>query len=252
MLSCIMPENLSYAKAGVDIDVSDAAKREMAKSIDRGDSRVFNRVGAFASLLEGRFRDMAHPVLVMKMEEPGSKQKLAFERGLARSLAYDLVNHLVNDVMVMGAEPLYIQDCIVCGKLEPEVATDLVSAMAQACADQGCVLCGGETSVQPGMVAPGLYILSACAVGVVERDRILDGSSIGEGDAVLAVGSNGLHTNGYSMVRRLLEKDPGLGARSPHLLLWGRKRSLWRRGPQGHGPYNRRRHPGQSLPHSPR
>jgi phosphoribosylformylglycinamidine cyclo-ligase len=205
-----MPDNLSYAKAGVDIDASDAAKREMAKSIDRGDARVLNRMGAFASLLEGRFEGYADPVLVMKMEEPGSKQKLAFELGRARSIAYDLVNHLVNDMMVMGADPLYVQDCIICGTLEPAVVTELVTSMSRACADQTCVLVGGETSVQPGMVAAGLYILSACAVGVVDRAGILDGSSIREGDVVLAVASNGLHTNGYSLVRKLMEGNPRL------------------------------------------
>lgn len=205
-----MTDSLSYAKVGVDIDVTDAAKLEMARSVDRGDPRVFNRLGAFASLLEGRFAGYEHPVLVMKTDEPGSKQKLAFELNKVASIGYDLVNHIVNDVIVMGAQPLYLQDCIVCGTIDKSVVTTLVSAMAEACREQDCVLCGGETSVQPGVVVDGVYILTATAVGVVEKAKIIDGSAIQEGDVVLAAASNGLHTNGYTLVRKLLEKNPAL------------------------------------------
>jgi phosphoribosylformylglycinamidine cyclo-ligase len=205
-----MKERLSYAKVGVDISVTDAAKREMAKSVDSGDPRVLNRMGAFASLLEGRFDALRHPILVFKTEEPGSKQKLAYARGRFKVIAYDLVNHLVNDVMVMGAEPLYVQDCIVCGTIAPATVTALVSNMAAACKEQGCVLVGGETSVQPGVVADGEYVLSASAIGIVDKDRIIDGSAICEGDLVLGVASNGLHTNGYTLVRRLLERNAAL------------------------------------------
>jgi phosphoribosylformylglycinamidine cyclo-ligase len=206
-----MSDGLSYAKAGIDIDVTDKAKRDMAGRMDGRDARVLNRTGAFASLLEGRFAGYREPVLVMKTEEPGSKQKLAFQLGRVRGIAFDLINHLVNDLMVTGAEPLYVQDCIICGKIEPDVVTELVGAMADACREQGCVLCGGETSVQPGVAADGVYILTACAVGVVEKDFILDGSSASEGDVVLGAASNGPHTNGYTLVRKLLEKNPGLG-----------------------------------------
>jgi len=205
-----MNEKLSYAKTGVDIDVTDAAKRDMAKSVDVGDSRVLNRLGAFASLVEGRFDNLKHPILVFKTDEPGSKQKLAFGLGRVATVAYDLVNHLINDVIVMGAEPLYMQDCIVCGKIDPNVVTELVAHMAAACREQGCALVGGETSVQPGVVTDGVYVLSASAIGVVDKDRIIDGSAIAEGDVVLGVASNGLHTNGYTLVRALLERDPNL------------------------------------------
>ncbi len=208
-----MAKSLSYSKVGVDIDVTDAAKREMAKSIDRGDPRVLNRLGAFASLLEGRFEGYDHPILVMKTDEPGSKQKLAFDLGRARPIGYDLVNHLINDVIVMGAQPLYVQDCIVCGKIDADVVTTLVAAMADACREQGCVLCGGETSVQPGVVTEGVYVLSATAVGVVEKRNVIDGSAIAEGDVVLGVASNGLHTNGYTLVRKLLNRNAQLAER---------------------------------------
>jgi phosphoribosylformylglycinamidine cyclo-ligase len=203
-----MSEKLSYTAAGVNIDVADAMKREMAKSIDVGDTRVLNRLGAFASLVEGQFVKYKHPVLVLKTEEPGSKQKLAFQYGRISSIGYDLINHLINDIAVMGAEPLYVQDCVICGKIEPEVVKTLVSSMSSACQAQGCVLVGGETSEQPGVVDVGLYVLSANIVGVVDKECIIDGSKIIENDIVLAVASNGLHTNGYSLVRALMEKKP--------------------------------------------
>ena len=208
-----MSDETSYAKAGVNVDATDAAKREMARRIDRGDPRVLNRLGAFASLVEGRFEGYEHPILVLKTEEPGSKQKLAVQHGRVQSVGYDLINHLVNDVAVMGAEPLYVLDCIVCAKMDPEVVTALVASMAEACEQVGCVLVGGETSVQPGVMAEDIHVLSATAVGIVEKSRIIDGSSIAAGDIVLAVASNGLHTNGYTLVRALLERNPGLASR---------------------------------------
>ena len=234
-----MDKELSYAETGVDIDVTDAAKRGMAKSVDVGDRRVLNRLGAFASLLEGRFDGLEHPILVFKTDEPGSKQKLAFEFGRVSTVAYDLVNHLINDVIVMGAEPLYMQDCIVCGAIDPSVVTELVAHMAEACREQGCALVGGETSVQPGVVAKGVYVLSASAIGVVDKDRIIDGSAITEGDTVLGIASNGLHTNGYTLVRKLIERDPDMRSQPvddatfldvimrPHQCYYGAARGLF-------------------------
>jgi phosphoribosylformylglycinamidine cyclo-ligase len=205
-----MTEPLSYKKSGVDIDAADAAKRAMAQSMQTADPRVLNRLGPFASLFDARFPDYREPVLVLKMEEPGSKQKLAFQHGRARSICYDLVNHLIDDIVVMGARPLAVLDCVVCGKLDPKTVPEIVGALADACREQDCTLVGGETSEQPGVVWPGIYILTASAVGVVERSRIIDGGKISEGDVVLAVASNGLHTNGYSLVRALIERQPGV------------------------------------------
>ena len=205
-----MSEPISYEQAGVNIDIADATKREMAESIDSGDARIFNKVGAFASLVDGRFGGLNEPVLVLKTEEPGSKQKLAFKHGRVSSICYDLINHLINDIIVMGAEPLYVQDCIICGKIEPDVVKELVASMAAACSEQGCTLVGGETSEQPGVIEAGVYVLSASIVGVVDKGRIIDGSSITEGDVVLAVASNGLHTNGYSLVRALIDREPSI------------------------------------------
>jgi phosphoribosylformylglycinamidine cyclo-ligase len=204
----IMSENLSYEKSGVNIDVADETKKAMAKYLDSRDSRVLNRFGAFASLVDGCFEGYEHPVLVLKTEEPGSKQKLAFQYGRISSICYDLINHLINDIIVMGAQPVYVQDCIICGKIEPDVVKELVASMAAACREQGCTLVGGETSEQPGVVEPGVNILSASIVGVVDKEQIIDGSKISKGDAVLAAASNGVHTNGYSLIRALISRKP--------------------------------------------
>ena len=203
-----MKEQLSYKKAGVNIDVADDTKKAMAKNLETTDKRVLNKIGAFASLFDGTFPGYEHPVLVLKIEEPGSKQKLAFKYNRISSICYDLANHLINDIIVMGATPLAVQDVIICGKLEKEVVTQIVESLSRACREQGCVLIGGETSEQPGVVEAGTYVLAASIVGVVEKSQIIDGSRITEGDSVLAVASNGLHTNGYSLVRALMAQKP--------------------------------------------
>jgi phosphoribosylformylglycinamidine cyclo-ligase len=208
-----MRQRLSYASTGVDIDQTDAAKRAMAKSMETSDPRVLNRIGAFATLLDASFPGYDHPVLVHKSEEPGSKQKLAFAHGRHRSVCYDMVNHLIDDIIVMGAAPVSIQDVIVCGTIDGNIVNDLVDAMAEACRLQDCTLTGGETSVQPGVVPDGLYVLTASVIGVVDKDKIIDGSTITAGDQVLVLASNGLHTNGYTLVRALIDQQPDLLAR---------------------------------------
>jgi len=205
-----MTDKFSYEKAGVNIDVADATKREMAKSLQTSDARVLNKIGAFASLYDARFPEFRHPVLVLKTEEPGSKQLLAFKYGRVESICYDMINHLINDIAVMGARPLSVQDAVICGKLESDVVRRIVQAIAQACREQGCTLTGGETSEQPGVLPAGTYILTSSIVGVVEKDLIIDGAKIEQGDSVLALASNGLHTNGYSLVRALMAKRPEL------------------------------------------
>lgn len=200
--------SLSYRKSGVDIDTANDTKKEMAGILESNNARVLNKVGAFASLFDGAFPEYKHPVLVFKTEEPGSKQKLAFEHGSIETICYDLVNHLVNDAIVMGARPLSIQDCIVCGKIEKDVVLKIVSAMSAASKENGAVLTGGETSEQPGVVEAGIYILTASITGVVERDRVIDGSKIQKGDVVLALASSGVHTNGISLVRKIMEAAP--------------------------------------------
>lgn len=204
---------LSYKASGVDIDNADQTKRVLAEKMASRDPRILHRPGSFAALFEASFPGIREPVLVMKTEEPGSKQKLAVQHGRAASVAVDMVHHLINDIIVVGARPVCVQDCIVCGKLEQATVVAIVEAIARACRENDCALLGGETSEQPGIVDAGTYILSSSIVGVVEKSRILDGSTIRPGDAVLAVPSNGLHTNGYSLVRTLLTKDPALADR---------------------------------------
>ena len=201
-------EGLSYSKAGIDITYTDTIKQEMAKHLETKDRRVLNGLGPFASLYDLNFPEIKEPVLVLKSEEPGSKQKLAMEYGFTESICHDMINHLVNDIVVMGARPLAVLDTIVCGNAEKDTIKTLVKGISQACRDNECSLVGGETSIQPLVIDAGVYVLTSSIAGIVEKSRIIDGSSIREGDAVLAVASNGLHTNGYSLVRLLMEKMP--------------------------------------------
>ncbi|MDE6627381.1 MAG: phosphoribosylformylglycinamidine cyclo-ligase [Lachnospiraceae bacterium] len=201
-------EGLSYSKAGIDITYTDTIKREMSKHLETGDKRVLNGLGPFASLYDINFPEMEHPVLVLKSEEPGSKQKLAMEYGYTESICHDMINHLVNDIVVMGAKPLAVLDTIVCGNAEKDTIKTFVKGVSEACKMNECSLVGGETSIQPLVVEPGVYVLTSSVAGIVEKSKVIDGSAIEEGDAVLAIASNGLHTNGYSLVRLLMDKMP--------------------------------------------
>ena len=203
-------EALSYRSSGVDVAYTDALKREMAGLLRTEDARVLNGLGPFASLYELSFPEISDPVLVLKAEEPGSKQKLAMEYGYAESVCHDMINHLVNDMAVMGARPLAVLDTIVCGSAEKETIRALVRGIADACRENECSLVGGETSVQPQVVEKGVYVLTASAAGIVSKSAVLDGSRVRAGDVVLAAASNGLHTNGYSLVRLLMEKTPSI------------------------------------------
>lgn len=201
-------EGLSYSKAGIDIAYTDTIKKEMAKHLETTDRRVLNGLGPFASLYDINFPELNNPVLVLKSEEPGSKQKLAMEYGYTESICHDMINHLVNDIVVMGAKPLAVLDTIVCGNAEKDTIKSLVKGVAEACKANECSLVGGETSIQPFVVESGVYVLTSSIAGIVERAKVIDGSEIEEGDAVLAIASNGLHTNGYSLVRLLMDKMP--------------------------------------------
>lgn len=203
-------EGLSYSKAGVDISYTDAIKEEMSVYLHSRDARVLNGLGPFASLYDIHFPEIKNPVLVLKSEEPGSKQKLAMEYGYTESICHDMINHLVNDIAVMGARPLAVLDTIVCGNAEKDTIKSLVKGISEACAENECSLVGGETSIQPSVIEAGVYVLTSSIAGIVDRSRVVDGSAIREGDAVLAIASNGLHTNGYSLVRLLMDKMPAI------------------------------------------
>lgn len=201
-------EGLSYSKAGIDITYTDTIKKEMSGFLQTDDCRVLNGLGPFASLYDIDFPNIRKPVLVLKSEEPGSKQKLAMEYGYTESICHDMINHLVNDIIVMGAKPLAVLDTIICGNAEKDTVKSLVKGISEACRNNECSLVGGETSIQPLVLDAGIYVLTASIAGIVEQSEIIDGSAIQEGDAVLAVASNGLHTNGYSLVRMLMDKMP--------------------------------------------
>lgn len=201
-------EGLSYSKAGIDITYTDTIKREMSKHLETRDKRVLNGLGPFASLYDIKFSDIENPVLVLKSEEPGSKQKLAMEYGYTESICHDMINHLVNDIVVMGAKPLAVLDTIVCGNAEKDTIKSLVKGISETCKENECSLVGGETSIQPLVIESGVYVLTSSIAGIVEKTRVIDGSAIREGDSVLAIASNGLHTNGYSLVRLLMDKMP--------------------------------------------
>ncbi len=202
--------SLSYKTSGVDIAAKERALASLDKTMKTNDKRVLNSSQAFATLYDAKFPGYKHPVLVMKTEEPGSKQLLAFQHNRIESICQDMINHLINDIIVMGATPLAVQDAVICGKLEKKVIQRVIAGVAAACRAQNCTLTGGETSEQPGVIPAGTYILAANIVGVVEKSQIIDGSKIKPGDVLLAVASNGLHTNGYSLVRRLMKDRPGI------------------------------------------
>lgn len=201
-------DEISYSKAGVDITYTDIIKKEMAKHLETPDARVLNGLGPFASLYDIKFPEIENPVLVLKSEEPGSKQKLAMEYGYTESICHDMINHLVNDIVVMGAKPLAVLDTIVCGNAEKDTISSMVKGISEACKENECSLVGGETSIQPLVVDAGVYVLTSSIAGIIEKSKVVDGSAIREGDAILAIASNGLHTNGYSLVRLLMDKMP--------------------------------------------
>ncbi|MDR1940279.1 MAG: phosphoribosylformylglycinamidine cyclo-ligase [Clostridiales bacterium] len=199
---------ITYEKSGVDINAADETKKKMAGYIDGKNGRVLNKTGAFASVYDIKFPEIKNPVLVLKTEEPGSKQKLAAEYDKIENVCYDMINHLTNDILVMGATPLTVQDAIICGKMQPDIVERIVKTIARACLENGSVLTGGETSEQPNVVEKGTYILTSSIVGIAERDGLIDGVAIVEGDTVLAIASNGIHTNGYSFLRLLMKEKP--------------------------------------------
>jgi phosphoribosylformylglycinamidine cyclo-ligase len=203
-------DNVTYKTSGVDIDAANAVKRQLKSLLKSNDPRVLNSIGSFGSLYSISFPEYKDPVLVLKTEEPGSKQVLAFQYDRFESIGKDMVNHLINDCIVMGAKPLTVQDAIICGKLESEKVIRIISGINAACQAQGCTLTGGEISEQPQVIPEGTYILTSSIVGIVDRQQVIDGSSISAGDVVIGIQSSGLHTNGYSLVRKILDQTPSL------------------------------------------
>jgi len=208
-----MTQGLSYRDAGVDIDAGDAfieAIKPFAKRTLRPE--VLTGIGGFGALCEipGKYR---HPVLVSGTDGVGTKLKLAFLLDRHDTVGIDLVAMSANDVLVQGAEPLLFLDYFACGKLETRIAAEVVKGIALGCERAGCALIGGETAEMPGMYRVGEYDLAGFCVGVVEKDRIVDGRAIVPGDVLIGLASSGAHANGYSLVRAILERvRPDLGA----------------------------------------
>ena len=197
----------TYAAAGVNIDAADRAKELIKKKV-RSTFRqeVLTDIGLFAGLfqLSSQYKE---PVLVSSVDGVGTKLKLATALDKHDTVGIDLVNHCINDIFTCGAEPLFFLDYIALGKLVPELVESIISGLARACIDGGCSLIGGETAEMPGVYAVGDYDLAGFIVGVVERKRVINGRTIESGDTILALPSTGLHTNGYSLARRVFGTD---------------------------------------------
>ena len=195
----------SYKTAGIDISLADTLKSGLKEKVRRTlRPEVLGAIGGFGGLFALDLKKHKRPVLVSSMDGVGTKLKIAVAMNKHDTVGLDLVNHCVNDIATVGAEPLFFLDYIAMGKLVPRVFNEIISGLAKACTEAGCALIGGETAQLPGMYAPGDYDLVSTIVGVVERDRIIDGSKIRAGDAIVGLASTGLHTNGYSLARQIL------------------------------------------------
>ncbi len=195
----------AYASAGVDIDLGNRLKRKIQSLVKQTHGQqVLGKIGGFGGLFRANFPGMREPVLVASIDGVGTKLKVAFATDKHDTVGADLVNHCVNDIAVLGARPVFFLDYIGCERLEPRVFQQLLRGLSRACRSAGCALLGGETAQLPGMYREGEYDLAGCIVGVVERSKIIDGKMIRPGDVVLGLESNGLHTNGYSLARKIL------------------------------------------------
>jgi phosphoribosylformylglycinamidine cyclo-ligase len=195
----------AYASAGVDIDLGNKVKGTLPQLLASTHRReVLGKVGGFGGLFALDTRRYKQPVLVSSVDGVGTKLKIAFAMNRHDTIGQDLVNHCVNDIAVLGAEPLFFLDYLGTGKLEPQVFTEIIKGFAKACAENKCALIGGETAQMPGFYQPGEYDVSGTIVGVVEKARMLDGTkALRPGDVVIGIASSGLHTNGYSLARKI-------------------------------------------------
>jgi phosphoribosylformylglycinamidine cyclo-ligase len=196
---------VTYADAGVNIDRANKTKKRIKYLAHKTFTRnVVSEIGGFGGMFSVDKEKWADPVLVSSVDGVGTKLKIAFEMKVHHTIGADLVNHCVNDIAVQGATPLFFMDYLATGRLEPEIAEKIVEGLAEACKHNGCALIGGETAEMPGFYPSGEYDLAGFIVGVVERERIINGKNIEAGDVILGLSSNGLHTNGYSLARKLL------------------------------------------------
>lgn len=195
----------AYASAGVDVDLGNELKRKIQSLVRQTHSpQVLGKIGGFGGLFRANFRGMREPILVSSIDGVGTKLKIAFALDRHDTVGADLVNHCVNDVAVLGARPLFFLDYIGCDALRPRVLDQLLRGFSRACRAAGCALIGGETAQMPGIYRKGEYDLAGCIIGVVDRAKMIDGHKIKPADIILGLPSNGLHTNGYSLARKIL------------------------------------------------
>ena len=208
-----MTKPITYSDAGVDIDAATRATDRIKELARRTfNQRTLSEIGSFGGMFDGAFPNLQQPVLVASADGVGTKLKIAFITGVHNTVGRDLVNHCVNDILVQGARPLFFLDYIATGKLLPEVVAGIVEGVANGCRENGCVLLGGETAEMPDFYAPGEYDVAGFVVGVADRDKVIDGKRITPGDVLLALPSAGLHTNGYSLARKLFFEVAGYRA----------------------------------------
>src|ERR1044071_4036395 len=205
-----MPDSISYSDAGVDIDAATRATDKIKELARRTfNQRTLSEIGSFGGMFDGAFPGLKQPVLVASADGVGTKLKIAFATGVHNTVGRDLVNHCVNDILVQGARPLFFLDYIATGKLSPDVVASIVEGVTNGCRENATVLLGGETAEMPGFYQEGEYDIAGFIVGVVDRDKIIDGKTIAPGDVLLALPSAGLHTNGYSLARKLFFEVAG-------------------------------------------
>lgn len=203
-----MKKSQTYKDAGVDIEAGEKlvdSIKDMTRQTHTPD--VIGSIGGFGGMFRADFKDYENPVLVSSVDGVGTKLIVAFKAGVYQTVGQDLVNHCVNDIAVCGAEPLFFLDYFSTGKLEQHVGYDVIKGFAKACKENGCALIGGETAEMPDIYKSGEFDLAGTIVGVVDENKIIDGSSIKKGDVLLGFESNGLHTNGYSLARRVLFEE---------------------------------------------
>ncbi len=205
---------MSYRDAGVNIDAANEALATIKDLVKKTyNDQVLQDIGSFGAMYRLDLQNLEEPVLVSSVDGVGTKLKLAFMTGKHDTVGVDLVSHCVNDILVQGAKPLFFMDYFAVGKLEPQVAVDVLRGLTVGCRYSGCALIGGETAEMPDMYQAGEYDLAGTIVGIVDRKKIVDGSAIREGDVIIGLPSTGLHTNGYSLARKIVFEAAGLG---PH------------------------------------
>ncbi len=216
MSGFIPKKGLSYAEAGVDTEAgAEAVERIKALARRTFNSQVLSEIGSFGGFFRPDLSGIKKPVLISSADGVGTKLKIAFMTGKHDTVGEDLVNHCVNDILVHGARPLFFLDYIATGQLKPEVIAEIVSGFSRGCLNVGMALLGGETAELPDFYSPGEYDLAGFIVGMVDEERIIDGSTISDGDVCLGLASNGLHTNGYSLARKVVFEMAGLKPGDP-------------------------------------